>query len=67
MTTKQMNLDLVEDYSDLQQALITAAEKVVSRVSKQTTQEWMTPEILDLMEERRSARRTISSTNSCTE
>ena len=57
LTTKQMNLDLVEDYSDLQQALTTAAEKVVPRVSKQTTQEWMTPEILDLMEERRKCKK----------
>jgi len=52
-----MNLDLVEDYSDLQQALTTAAEKVVPRVSKQSTQEWMTPEILDLMEERRKCKK----------
>ena len=67
LTTEQMNLDL-DDYSDLQQALTTAAEKAVSRVSKQPTQEWMTLEILDLMEERiGSARRTLSSTNSWTE
>jgi len=39
LTTEQMNLDHVEDYSDLQQALTTAAEKVVPRVSKQSTQE----------------------------
>jgi len=51
------NSDMQNDYTNLHEALTTAADKVIPLVNTQSKHEWMNSEILDLMEQRRKCKR----------
>ena len=57
------NSDIQDDYTNLHEALSTAADKVIPIVNTQAKQEWMNSEILDLMELQRKCRREHNSIN----
>jgi len=57
------NSDIQDDYTNLHEALSTAADKVIPIVNTQAKQEWMNSEILDHMELRRKCRREHNSIN----
>ena len=55
--SEDINSSLNTEFNGLAQALKEAAEKVIPIVPRVANQDWMTPEILKLMEERRKLKR----------